>query len=110
MATLIVILHEFDVFRLRDRISGKVGSPYLLFDVLKQLEALGHHAIVCRGAEAADVGSVRALMIRLMGAAQAGMDIDREGRRVLRRGVQGPSDTHTPNVARVPRCGVRGGI
>ena len=52
MATLIVILHEFDVFRLRDRISGKVGSPYLLFDVLKQLEALGHHAIVCRGAEA----------------------------------------------------------
>ena len=52
MATLIVILHEFDVFRRRDRISGQVSSPYLLFDVLKHLEALGHHAVVSRGIDA----------------------------------------------------------
>jgi hypothetical protein len=49
VATLIVIIHEFDVFRVRDRVSGKVDSPYLLFEVLRQLEALGHSAVISRG-------------------------------------------------------------
>ena len=49
MATLIVIIHEFDVFRLRVRSSGEVGSPYLLFDVLQQLEQMGHVVRITRG-------------------------------------------------------------
>ena len=52
MARLIVIIHEFDVFRIRDRLSGQVSSPYLLFDVLKHLETLGHSVEVSRGARA----------------------------------------------------------
>ena len=49
MARLIVVIHQFDVFRLQARETGKVDSPYLLFDVLKHLESFGHTTAVSRG-------------------------------------------------------------
>jgi len=54
MARLVVVIHEFDVFRIQVRSTGKIGSPYLLFDVLKQLESLGHSVHVSRGPEPAN--------------------------------------------------------
>ena len=54
MARLVIRIHEFDAFRVQDRISGKIFSPYLLFDVIKELEKLGHHAKVARGVEPMD--------------------------------------------------------
>ena len=50
MAKLIVITHEFDFFAYR--LGGRqapVSSPYLLFDVLKHLQAFGHSFEVSRG-------------------------------------------------------------
>lgn len=50
MAKLVVITHQFDFFAYR--IGGPpapVTSPYLLFDVLKHLQALGHTFEVTRG-------------------------------------------------------------
>ena len=52
MARLVVVIHEFDAFRVRDRISGQVSSPYLLFGVLKQLEKFGHTVDISRGPKA----------------------------------------------------------
>jgi hypothetical protein len=50
MAKLVVITHQFDVFAYRiGGAQAPVSSPYLLFDVLKHLEALGHSFQVSRG-------------------------------------------------------------
>jgi hypothetical protein len=47
VATLVVIIHEFDRFVLRDH-----TSPYLLYDVLKHLQSFGHKVRIGRGLEA----------------------------------------------------------
>jgi hypothetical protein len=50
MARLVVVTHKFDIFKYR--IGGPqapVTSPYLLFDVLRHLQALGHTSVVTRG-------------------------------------------------------------
>jgi hypothetical protein len=51
MATLTVVTHEYDVFAYRNP-EGRLGSPYLLFDVLQQLQAMGHRCQVVKGAKA----------------------------------------------------------
>lgn len=52
MATLVIVTHEFDQFAYR-RVNptGGVTSPYLLFDVLKEFETLGHGWRVSRGSK-----------------------------------------------------------
>ena len=51
MATLVVVTHEFDVFFARARAGAPIHSPYLLFDVLKHLQTMGHRVRVSRGLE-----------------------------------------------------------
>jgi len=51
MATLVIVTHEYDVFAYRrGAADAPLISPYLLFDVLKELETLGHRWRVTRGA------------------------------------------------------------
>ncbi|HEY7006528.1 MAG TPA: hypothetical protein VH392_08595 [Sphingomicrobium sp.] len=52
MATLVVIIHEFDHFLMRESAEGPITSPYLLFDVLRHLETLGHRFRISKGLEA----------------------------------------------------------
>jgi hypothetical protein len=49
VSTLVVVTHEFDYFFARPRPGAPVRSPYLLFDVLKHLQGLGHKVRVSRG-------------------------------------------------------------
>jgi len=50
MARVVVVTHEFDVFASRRRFYRSYrNSPYLLFDVLKALEQMGHSWHVMRG-------------------------------------------------------------
>lgn len=49
MARLVIVTHQFDVFAYRTATDTKVRSPYLLFDVLRHLEELGHTWVVSRG-------------------------------------------------------------
>lgn len=53
MARLVVITHEFDAFAFRrlDEPDGPVRSPYLLFNVLRHLQQLGHDWRVAAGTE-----------------------------------------------------------
>jgi len=51
MATLVIITHEFDTFLFRTSKTAPVNSPYLLFDVLQQLAAMGHKVRLGRGLE-----------------------------------------------------------
>lgn len=48
MARLVVLTHEFDMFAYREP-SGRIISTYLLFDVLKQFEELGHRWTLAAG-------------------------------------------------------------
>jgi hypothetical protein len=49
MAHLVIVTHEYDVFARRHPASGEIGSPYLLFGVLRHLETMGHGWQVARG-------------------------------------------------------------
>ncbi len=49
MAKIVIVTHEFDVFARLDAATGELKSPYLLFDVLKHAEDLGHHWEVTTG-------------------------------------------------------------
>jgi hypothetical protein len=51
MAKLVVVIHAFDIFRVWVRPLRKIASPYLLFDVVKQLETMGHTVEIARGPE-----------------------------------------------------------
>ena len=51
MASLVIVTHEFDAFAYRlPQAPEKVVSPYLLFDVLRHLETMGHSWRVATGA------------------------------------------------------------
>ena len=52
MATLVVITHEFDLFFIRKVKSGPLVSPYLLFDVIQGLKAMGHAVKIVSGPKA----------------------------------------------------------
>ncbi len=49
MATVVVITHEFDVFLRRDPDRQCFTSPYLLFDVLRHLQSMGHKCLIAKG-------------------------------------------------------------
>lgn len=49
MARLAVITHEYDVFLRRNNSTEAYGSPYLLFDVLRHLQSMGHQCLVVSG-------------------------------------------------------------
>lgn len=46
-----MITHEYDAFLVRDGSTGRVGSPYLLYDVLGHLHAMGHSCVIARGTQ-----------------------------------------------------------
>ncbi len=52
MATLVIITHQFDLFFVRKAATGPRVSPYLLFDVIKELRAMGHAIKIVRGPKA----------------------------------------------------------
>jgi hypothetical protein len=49
MARLVIITHEFDIFAYRRDARGPVLSTYLLYDVLRHLETLGHEWRIAKG-------------------------------------------------------------
>lgn len=51
MARLVVITHEYDIFAYRRDGAGPVLSTYLLYDVLRHLETLGHEWRIVKGAQ-----------------------------------------------------------
>jgi hypothetical protein len=54
MATLVIVIHEFDVFAFRRGPRERIRSPYMLFDVLPHLESCGHAWRVTKGAQQVD--------------------------------------------------------
>jgi hypothetical protein len=49
MAKLIIITHEYDLFAFRTHQHHEVKSPYLLFDLLREIESIGHSWQVAKG-------------------------------------------------------------
>jgi hypothetical protein len=49
MAAIVIVTHEYDVFAYRRFPSPVIGSPYLLFDVLRHMERFGHSWRVTKG-------------------------------------------------------------
>ena len=86
MARLIVVIHEFDVFRIQLRSTGEIGSPYLLFDVLKHLETMGHSVHVSRGPEPAE-GDAALLHVDSTIVEQPYLDLGRHYRRTINFGT-----------------------
>jgi len=52
VATLVIITHEFDRFFVRRVESGPMVSPYLLFDLIEPMQAMGHTVRIVRGPKA----------------------------------------------------------
>ena len=48
MARLVIIIHDYDAFLVRNA-AGRIDSPYLLFDVLGHLRRMGHKVDLARG-------------------------------------------------------------
>ena len=86
MARLVVVIHQFDVFRIQVHSTGKIGSPYLLFDVLKHLETLGHSVHVSRGPEPVE-GDAALLHVDSTIVEKPYLDLARHYRRTINFGT-----------------------